>query len=252
MDASFTARLKAGLEAALDDGLRTSRSVGQAVALSCVSRALTGAAFPPELIEVVMRRLRLCSGAAETIELQVALRDYDPQRDKRFAGNIRLPHVVRPRLRICVLGDAHLCAKASELGLESRTADALRNFNRNKRLLRKFGKRFRHFVASESIIRRIPHWLSCNGKAYGSFPTFVQRSEDLAPKIEQIKSTVKFQLKKRPVQNLAVGHCGMRPRELQENAQVAINFLLSLLKRGTRNIQALHVKSTMGPPHRLV
>ena len=29
----------------------------------------------------------------ETVELQIGLKDYDTQRDKRFAGTIKLPHV---------------------------------------------------------------------------------------------------------------------------------------------------------------
>ncbi|CAE8649866.1 unnamed protein product [Polarella glacialis] len=31
----------------------------------------------------------------ETVELQIGLKDYDTQRDKRFAGTIKLPHVPR-------------------------------------------------------------------------------------------------------------------------------------------------------------
>jgi large subunit ribosomal protein L10Ae len=40
----------------------------------------------------------------ETIELQIGLKNYDPQKDKRFAGTIKLPHIPRPKLRICILG----------------------------------------------------------------------------------------------------------------------------------------------------
>lgn len=32
----------------------------------------------------------------ETIELQVSLKDYDPMKDKRFVGSVRLPNVPRP------------------------------------------------------------------------------------------------------------------------------------------------------------
>lgn len=42
----------------------------------------------------------------ETVELQVALKDYDPQKDKRFVGSVRLPNVPRPKLKICIIADA--------------------------------------------------------------------------------------------------------------------------------------------------
>lgn len=40
----------------------------------------------------------------ETVELQIGLKNYDPQRDKRFSGSIKLPSVPRPNMSIwCVL-----------------------------------------------------------------------------------------------------------------------------------------------------
>lgn len=36
----------------------------------------------------------------ETVELQIGLKNYDPQRDKRFSGTIRLPTVPRPKMSI--------------------------------------------------------------------------------------------------------------------------------------------------------
>ena len=36
----------------------------------------------------------------ETIDLQIGLKDYDPAKDKRFAGSVRLPHIPRPKLRV--------------------------------------------------------------------------------------------------------------------------------------------------------
>jgi large subunit ribosomal protein L10Ae len=43
----------------------------------------------------------------ETVELQIGLKNYDPQRDKRFSGTVKLPTVPRPNMTICVLGDQH-------------------------------------------------------------------------------------------------------------------------------------------------
>ncbi len=40
----------------------------------------------------------------ESVELQIALKNYDPQKDKRFSGTYRLPHVTR-KMKLCVLGD---------------------------------------------------------------------------------------------------------------------------------------------------
>jgi len=36
----------------------------------------------------------------ETVELQIGLKNYDPQRDKRFSGTVRLPQVPRPGMTV--------------------------------------------------------------------------------------------------------------------------------------------------------
>ena len=36
----------------------------------------------------------------ETVELQIGLKNYDPQRDKRFSGTVKLPRVPRPGMNV--------------------------------------------------------------------------------------------------------------------------------------------------------
>lgn len=42
----------------------------------------------------------------ETVELQIGLKNYDPQKDKRFSGSVKLSHIPRPKMKVCMLGDA--------------------------------------------------------------------------------------------------------------------------------------------------
>jgi large subunit ribosomal protein L10Ae len=80
----------------------------------------------------------------ETIELQIGLKNYDPQRDKRFSGTVkyvvrthlilcpdkvcasRLPHVPRPRMSICILADAADIDSAKQIELEYMSVDDLK------------------------------------------------------------------------------------------------------------------------------
>jgi hypothetical protein len=36
----------------------------------------------------------------ETVELQVGLKNYDPQKDKRFSGTVKLPYTPRPQMKV--------------------------------------------------------------------------------------------------------------------------------------------------------
>ena len=71
----------------------------------------------------------------------------------------------------------------------------------------------------------------------------------MAAKIVEVKSTIKFQLKKVLCLAVAVGHVGMTEDELIGNIMLSINYLVSLLKKGWQNVGNLVIKSTMSPPH---
>ena len=52
-------------------------------------------------------------GFQETVELQIGLKNYDTQKDKRFSGTVKLPNMPRPRMTVCVLGDVKHCEEAA-------------------------------------------------------------------------------------------------------------------------------------------
>ncbi|KAG2968001.1 hypothetical protein PC119_g24318, partial [Phytophthora cactorum] len=95
----------------------------------------------------------------ETIELQIALKNYDPQKDKRFSGTFKLPTVPRPNMKICVLGNAVHCEMAEKEGFEYMTVDDLKKFNKNKKVIKKFAKKYDAFLASDTLIKQIPRLL---------------------------------------------------------------------------------------------
>merc|ERR1711924_370778 len=132
----------------------------------------------------------------ETIELQVGLKDYDTQRDKRFAGTVKLPHVPRQRMKICMLGDAAHCEKAQNIGMPYRSVEDLKKLNKNKKLVKKLAAQYDAFLASQALVPQIPRLLGPGLNKAGKFPTMCQHSDILENKITDIRSQVKFQLKK--------------------------------------------------------
>jgi large subunit ribosomal protein L10Ae len=70
-------------------------------------------------------------------------------------------------------------------------------------------------------------------------------------KVTEVKSTIKFQLKKVLCLGVAVGNVGMTSEELVANLMLAINYLVSLLKKGWQNVGSLVIKASMSPPHRV-
>merc|ERR1712106_885035 len=54
----------------------------------------------------------------ETVDLQIGLKNYDPQTDKRFSGTVKLKHVPRQKYKVCLLGDQQHCDQANALGVD--------------------------------------------------------------------------------------------------------------------------------------
>jgi len=187
----------------------------------------------------------------ETVELQIGLKNYDPQRDKRFSGTVKLPKVPRPNMSVCILGDQHDIDRAKHLGIEAMSADDLKKLNKNKKLIKKLARKHDAFVASEVLIKQIPRLLGPGLSKAGKFPTPVSHNEDLESKVTDVKSTIKFQLKKVLCLGVAVGNVSMTEDELVANIMLAINYLVSLLKKGWQNVGSLTIKSTMSPPKRV-
>merc|ERR1712031_145908 len=187
----------------------------------------------------------------ETIELQIALKDYDTQRDKRFSGTVKLPHVPRMRMKICILGDAVHCEQAQQLGLPFKSVDDLKKLNKNKKLVKKLAQSFDGFLASQVLIPQIPRLLGPGLNKAGKFPTLVTHNDSLEAKVLDLKKQVKFQLKKVLCMGVAVANVEMSPDECRQNIVMSINFLVSLLKKNWNNVRTLHIKSTMGKPNRI-
>uniref|UniRef100_A0A4W2FSZ0 Ribosomal protein n=1 Tax=Bos indicus x Bos taurus TaxID=30522 RepID=A0A4W2FSZ0_BOBOX len=177
----------------------------------------------------------------ETVELQISLKNYDPQKDKRFSGTVRLKSTPRPKFSVCVLGDQQHCDEAKAVDIPHTDIEALRKLNKNKKLVKKL----------ESLIKQIPRILGPGLNKVGKFPSLLTHNENMVAKVDEVKSTIKFQMKKVLCLAVAVGHVKMTDDELVYNIHLAVNFLVSLLKKNWQNVRALYIKSTMGKPQRL-
>ncbi|MEQ2157356.1 hypothetical protein GOODEAATRI_001005 [Goodea atripinnis] len=168
----------------------------------------------------------------ESVELQISLKNYDPQKDKRFSGTVRLKTLPRPKFSVCVLGDQQHCDEAKAAELPHMDIEALKKLNKNKKLVKKLAKKYDAFLASESLIKQIPRILGPGLNKAGKFPSLLTHNENMNTKVDEVKSTIKFQMKKVLCLAVAVGHVKMTEDELVYNIHLAVNFLVSLNQSG--------------------
>jgi large subunit ribosomal protein L10Ae len=184
----------------------------------------------------------------ETVELQIMLKNYDPSKDKRFSGTVKLAYVPRPRMKVCLIGDAKHIDMAAAAGIPYKSVEELKKLNKNKKEVKKLAGQFDAFLASSTLIKQIPRILGPGLNKAGKFPQPLAHDEDMVAKIATLKSTIKFQMKKVLTLGCAIGHVEMDKEELVANLVQAVNFMVSLLKKNWQNVKSLTVKSTMGKP----
>jgi large subunit ribosomal protein L10Ae len=187
----------------------------------------------------------------ETVELQIGLKNYDPQKDKRFTGAIKLPHPTKPKFSVMIFGDQAHIDQATALNLPVLDVEALKKFKKAKKPVKQLCKAHNAFLASETLLRQIPRLLGPTPNKLGKFPALIAHTDDLNKKIFDLSCTVKFQLKKVLCIGVAVGHVKLTEDQLIENLTIAINFLVSLLKKHWQNVKSLTIKTTQGKPVRV-
>jgi len=187
----------------------------------------------------------------ESVELQIALKNYDVTKDKRFSGSVRLKFIPKPKMSVCVLGDQIHCEQAKALSVPFMDLDGLKKLNKDKKLVKKLAKKYDAFLSSDSVIKQIPRVLGPGLSKAGKFPTMIAHGDNIVAKVDETKATIKFQMKKALCLAVGVGHVQMSADELYANISLAVNFLVSLLKKNWQNIRALHIKTTMGKPQRI-
>jgi len=57
-------------------------------------------------------------------------------------------------------------------------------------------KKYDAFLASDSLIKQIPRIVGPGLNKAGKFPTMLTHSESMMGKIDEVKATIKFQMKK--------------------------------------------------------
>ncbi|KAL3024846.1 hypothetical protein AAZX31_04G147600 [Glycine max] len=102
----------------------------------------------------------------ETIELQIGLKNYDPQKDKRFSGSIKLRHIPRPKMKICMLGDAQHVEEAEKVGLDYMDVEALKKLNKKKKLVKKLAKKYLVTQLLQQVIISVKQYHGTKLKVY--------------------------------------------------------------------------------------
>merc|ERR1719183_3436261 len=118
-------------------------------------------------------------------------------------------------------------AKAEGLDIDVFSIDHLKKFNKDKKLIKKWAKKYSVLLATDSLVKKIPTVLGPVLNRIGMFPAPVTKNDPVAKKIDDVRASVKWQLKKVTNLNVAAGNELMEDEQIRQNTVMALNFLAS-------------------------
>jgi len=186
----------------------------------------------------------------QSIDLIVNLKDIDPKKpESRIQELIELPHPSGGENKICVFASGEMALKAKRAGgdLVMERSD-LETLMGDKKKQKKLASAYDFFIAEAPLMPLVGKILGTTLGPKGRMPTPVPPTANIGEHIERHRKMVLIRLRGQPVLQCRVGTEDMPDEQIAENLQAVMTRIERRLKRGTKNIRSIRLKTTMGPP----
>lgn len=187
----------------------------------------------------------------QSVELVLNLREIDMKSPEgKIQELVELPNSPPEKAnKICVIASGELALKAKKANAD-RVIERpeLESLAGNKKDLRKIANDYEFFIAEAPLMPLVGKILGPVLGPRGKMPVAVPPSADIVTLIAKHRKTIVLRMRTQPIILCRVGVESMKEEELAENIQTILRVLDGKLKRGTKNIKNLYIKTAMGVP----
>ncbi|HZY47171.1 MAG TPA: 50S ribosomal protein L1 [Candidatus Bathyarchaeia archaeon] len=186
----------------------------------------------------------------QSIELSVKLRELDLKKpEARINENLELPTPADKNARIAVIAGGDLAIRARNAGADIIIGrEDLDKLGREKKQARKIAQSYDFFVAEAPLMPQVGKTLGQMLGPRGKMPTPIPPTAPIDDIIKRQRHNVRLKMKDQPVVQCKVGTEDMPDDVLAQNIQTVISRLEAKLEKGPKNIKAVAIKASMGPP----
>lgn len=171
----------------------------------------------------------------------------------RVDEDIVLPAGTGKEIKICVIAEGELAAKAEEADADLVfDEDRLDDLDDDKKEARRIAKNHDFFLGEAPLMPKIGRILGPILGPRGKMPDPVQPTEDIGEIIRRLRGTVNLRSKENKTFHVSIGSEEMDEEDLAQNINAVIRALLNNLEKRMHNIDSIYVKTTMGPSVRVV
>lgn len=186
----------------------------------------------------------------QTIELAVKLRELDLKKpEARINENLELPTPADKNSKVAVIAGGDLAIRARNAGADIVIGrEDLDKLGREKKQARKIAQGYDFFVAEAPLMPQVGKTLGQILGPRGKMPTPIPPTAPIDDIIKRQRRNVRLKMKDQAVIQCRVGTEDMPDDVLAQNIQTVISRLEAKLEKGPKNIKAVSIKASMGPP----
>ncbi|WP_336037451.1 50S ribosomal protein L1 [Halobacterium yunchengense] len=184
----------------------------------------------------------------ETVDLAINLRDLDlNDPSNRVDEGVVLPSGTGQETRIVVFAEGETAVRAADVADEVLDEDDLADLADDTDAAKDLADETDFFVAEASMMQDIAGALGQVLGPRGKMPTPLQPDDDVVDTVNRMKNTVQLRSRDRRTFHTRVGAEDMSAEDIASNIDVILRRLHADLEKGPHNIDAVYVKTTMGP-----
>jgi len=182
----------------------------------------------------------------ETVDLAINLRDLDlNEPSNRVDESIVLPSGTGQETRIVVIAEGETAVRAEEAADEVLSGDDVADLDDDE--AKDMADETDFFIAEEAMMQDIARHLGTILGPRGKMPDPLAPDDDVVETVNRLKNTVQLRSGDRRTFHTLVGSEEMDAEDVADNIDVILRRLHADLEKGPQNIDAVYVKTTMGP-----
>ncbi len=184
----------------------------------------------------------------ESVDIAINLRDLDlNEPSNRIDQSVVLPEGTGQETRIVVFADGETALRAEDVADEVYGPEELADLADDEDEAKDLAEETDFFVAEQEFMQDIGRYLGTILGPRGKMPNPLAPDDDVVEEITRLRNSIQMRSGDRRTFHALVGSEEMSAEEIADNIDVIVRRLHADLEKGPMNVDAIYVKTTMGP-----
>jgi len=189
----------------------------------------------------------------QSVDVVINLKNIDMNDAKnRIEDEVMLPHGRGTEAKLALFASGDLALKSKTFVDLLIKPEEIEELAKDKKKFKKIADEYDFFIAEAPLMPTIGKTLGIILGPRGKMPKPVPPTIDISSIANNLRKTVKVRSKTTKTIHAMVGREEMKTEHIAENIDTILKRLEGKLERGKLNIGSVYVKTSMGPPMRII